>query len=470
MPFHSEAPAGKSWLWILLGCWLTVSAFAGDYRFRVYLNDKGCDEQALSTPETFLSEAAVSRRARQHIRPDRSDLPISPVVLRELENQGFRIVVKSKWMQTVVVESPDSLAAVRRLAACPRVDSVRLVWKGDAAKVAVRKTVDTTRLAVSEDPVKDEYGYAADQIDLLRGKPLHRRGFRGEGVRIAVIDAGFTNADRIDAFDSVRIGGTYNVLEPGETVYGSDDHGTKVLSCLAASVPHTLIGTAPEATYWLLKSEDSRSEYPIEEDYWLAAAEYADSVGVDIITSSLGYYRYDDPAMNYRHADLDGKTALISRAASMASRKGILVFCSAGNEGNGSWEKITVPADADGVVTVGAVDRKKHRSVFSSSGYTADGRVKPDVVALGTESCVLNEDGELVFASGTSFATPILAGMAACLWQAFPGLSSRELAALLRQYASLAKKPTPELGYGIPDMYKLYKQENKHGPSNRAGS
>ena len=195
-----------------------------------------------------------------------------------------------------------------------------------------------------------------------------------------------------------------------------------------------------------------------------AAAEYADSVGVDVITSSLGYFSFDEERLSYKPSQLDGRTSLISRGASMAARKGILVFSSAGNEGNSSWGTITVPADADGILTVGAIDEKKKRSLFSSIGYSADGRVKPDVVALGTDCAVIEPDGALRFSSGTSFATPILAGACACVWQALPWLTSRDLVRLVREYASLSKQPNPELGYGLPNLYKLYKKEKRYAP------
>ena len=280
---------------------------------------------------------------------------------------------------------------------------------------------------------------------------------------MAVIDAGFMNADRMSAFDSLRLLGTYNVVFPGRSVFTGDDHGTKVLSCLAADIPGVMVGTAPKASYLLLKSEDSDSEYPVEEDYWTAAVEYADSAGVDVISSSLGYFVFDTDELSYDRAALDGRTAMISRAAGMAADKGILVFCSAGNEGNGGWEKITFPSDAAGIFTVGAIDEDKKKSGFSSVGFTADGRVKPDAVALGSSSCVIGPGGSVRYVNGTSFATPILAGMGVCLWQSLPWLNNREMIELLHRSSSQYKHPDRELGYGIPDFYKAYKKERKNG-------
>ena len=315
----------------------------------------------------------------------------------------------------------------------------------------------------TDKPQDREYGYAEKQIRMLNGIKLHETGFQGEGMRVAVIDAGFMNADRISAFDSLRLLGTHNIVFPGKSVFVGDDHGTKVLSCLAADIPGVMVGTAPKASYLLLKSEDSDSEYPIEEDYWTAAVEYADSAGVDVISSSLGYFSFDADELSYDQSALDGKTAMISRAASLAADRGILVFCSAGNEGNGDWEKITFPSDAAGIFTVGAIDEDKKKSSFSSVGFTADSRVKPDAVALGTGSCVIGPNGNIRYANGTSFATPILAGMGICLWQSLPWLNNREVISLMNRSSNRYKHPNKEFGYGIPDFYKAYKKERKNG-------
>ena len=318
------------------------------------------------------------------------------------------------------------------------------------------------RIRPTEEPKKSPYGYGLEQIKLLDGVKLHRAGFRGEGMRVAVIDAGFMNVDRMSLFDSLRLLGTHNVVFPGQSVFEEDEHGTKVLSCLAANAPGWMVGTAPEAAYWLIKSEDGRSEYPVEEDYYVAALEFADSVGVSVITSSLGYFFFDADSLSYTQADLDGRTAFISRAAHRAAEKGLLLFSSAGNEGNGSWGKITFPADTEGILTVGSITNKGVRSQFSSKGLTADGRIKPDVVALGTGSCVIEGSGEISYGSGTSFATPILAGMGICLWQALPQLTAQQLMDLLRQSGSQAERPNAELGYGLPNIYKAYKKGKRY--------
>ncbi|MDR1601835.1 MAG: S8 family serine peptidase [Tannerella sp.] len=435
----------------------TVAA-GESYCFRVYLKDKGVTDASLLTPETFLSKESLDRRVRRMVDVSLSDVPIAPSHVETLVAAGVRPVTQSKWMATVVVESDDSLA-VDRLKVLPVVDSVQFVWKGADRLTGSDCPPDTTPLDPTKEKTSQDYGYAQTQIEMLNGIKLHELGKRGQGMRIAVIDAGFLNVDRISMFESLHLLGTHNVVFPGGNVYCEDDHGTKVLSCLAANQPGRMVGTAPDASYLLIKSEDTRSEYPIEEDFWAAALEYADSMGIDIVSSSLGYYVFDTNDTLYHACDLDGKTAFISQVARMAEEKGILLFVSAGNEGNHEWGKITFPADVPGLLTVGAINEGRRRSSFSSTGFTADYRVKPDIVALGTGATVVDASGDISRSNGTSFSTPIVAGLGACLWQALSWLSNREIMALIRQTASQADHPDAEQGYGIPDMYKAYQKE-----------
>lgn len=448
------------WIFLLLLISVFQSVASPRYRFRVYLHTKGEAGYRVDKPEAFLSAEAIARRERMGIAVEADDCPIAPAILDQLAQTGVKPILTSKWMRTVVVESED-YGVEQTLRQLPMVDSVRFVWQGEPT-APLDRVESGERLAPTKEPKKSPYGYALGQIKLLNGLKLHRAGFRGQGMRVAVIDAGFLNADRMRVFDSLRLLGTYNVVSPGQSVFAEDEHGTKVLSCLAANAPGWMVGTAPEASYWLIKSEDSRSEYPIEEDYYVAALEFADSVGVAVVSSSLGYYTFDDDSLSYTQADLDGHTAFISRAAHRAAEKGLLLFSSAGNEGNSTWEKITFPADTEGILTVGSMTSQKERSRFSSKGLTADGRIKPDLVALGSGSCVVVGSGEISYGSGTSFATPILAGMGICLWQALPQLSPQELIDLLRQSGSQAERPDAELGYGLPNLYKAYKKGKKY--------
>lgn len=438
------------------------------YRFRVYLKDKGESEFSINRPEEFLSEKAIARRSKQNIPITEADLPISRAYMDSLITSGVTPIVHSRWLATVVVESRDSLA-IDQVAALSIVDSVKWVWKGkmSGGVCDVQKKIVVESSDSEDTHLAEPYGYAHKQIKMLNGIKLHEKGYRGQGMTVAVIDAGFQNVNKIAVFKNLKIAGTRNFVLPNESVFEGDDHGTKVLSCMAANTAGLMIGTAPEASYWLIKSEDSRSEFPIEEDYWAAAVEFADSVGVDVISSSLGYFTYDAEGMGYTQTALDGKTALISKMAQLASEKGILIFCSAGNEGNGSWEKITFPSDAAGVLTVGSITSDKKKSIFSSIGFTSDYRIKPDVVALGTGSCVIDPSGNIRYANGTSFSTPILAGLGVCLWQALPWLNNQEIIELLKESSSQSKRPDAELGYGIPDVFKAYKKEKNHASSTR---
>jgi len=444
---------------VLIGCiLLNVFSLSAEksYCFRVYLKDKGETSYKVHAPEVFLSPEAINRRMIREVFVDETDFPVSDSYIREITALGVEYVVQSKWMNTLVVESEDSLV-VERLKAFSYVDSVKCVWIGEDRMAFEPCSDDTTRfIAEGRQATQTIYGHAEEQINMLNGIRLHEAGYSGKGMRIAVIDAGFFNVDRIDAFASMHLLGTFNVTFPGHSVFCEDNHGTKVLSCMAAKVTGVMVGTAPDASYLLLKSEDTRGEHPIEEDFWASAVEYADSFGVDIISSSLGYNRFDSMPDYYTLADLDGQTAFVSREAAMATQKGMLVVISSGNEGNGSWERITFPADVQDVLTVGGVTLEKEKSIFSSVGMTADYRIKPDVVALGTNVCVINDAGQPEYKHGTSFSAPTVAGLAACLWQAFPLLKNTELMQRIKASSSQSQQPDMQLGYGIPDMYDAY--------------
>ena len=446
----------------LILCFLLITtslSASKSYCFRIYLKDKGESTFNLFSPEEFLSNESVERRMLWEVFVDETDFPVSRSYIDELLAAGVSFVTQSKWMKTVVVESADSMI-VERLAVIPFVDSVRCVWSGETRLQEHRCSDDTPHIASDDTPVDNIYGDAAMQIEMLNGIRLHDTGYRGKNIRIAIIDAGFMNVDKMEAFSSLNLLGTHNVTFPGHNVFCEDDHGTKSLSCMAANIKGVMVGTAPEASYLLIKSEDTRGEFPIEEDFWAAAVEYADSMGVDIISPSLGYFKFDNIPGYYNRDDIDGQTAFVSRIAGIAAQKGILVVSSAGNEGNGEWEKITFPADGKDILTVGSITSDKERSSFSSIGMTADYRIKPDVVALGSRVCVIGSSGQVQYANGTSFSAPTVAGLAACLWQAFPLLKNTELIELIKESSSQHKKPDAQLGYGIPDIFNAYKKAN----------
>lgn len=425
------------------------------FAFRLYLKDKDTATYSLEKPEEFLSEWAVKKREKNNIPIQIEDMPVSPNYLNQIISFGLTPIVSSKWMNTVVVHTSDSML-IHEIEKLDIIDSVKWVWRGHHLQLSNQNRPSDTTFVSSDNILDNHYGYAEKQMALLNGEKLHEAGYEGEGIRIAVIDAGFLNVDRITAFDSLQLIGTKNIVFPEESVFLQDHHGTKVLSCLAANMPGVMVGTAPKASYLLIKSEDGRTEYPIEEDYWVAAIEYADSVGVDIISSSLGYSYYDVQELSYEQSQLDGQSVFISRAAGKVSRKGILLCSSAGNEGNGTWKKVTVPADGRDILTVGSIDADGKRSSFSSYGRTVDGRIKPDVVAMGGTTYFIDSDGRIIYGNGTSFAAPMVAGLAACLWQALPELSNMELLELIRKSADRYANPDPEVGYGLPDMYKAY--------------
>jgi subtilisin family serine protease len=285
-------------------------------------------------------------------------------------------------------------------------------------------------------------------------------GYTGEGLAIAVLDGGFRGVDTGVGFqsfwDKEQILATFNFADNVEDVFLSSLHGTYVLSIMGADMPGKYIGASPEASFYLLRTEVVDSERVAEEDFWLAAAEFADFVGADIINSSLGYTTYDVESENHTYADMDGNTTVVTRAADMAASKGILVCNSAGNSGNDSWRYIGAPADGDSVFTIGAVDSERIPADFSSEGPTADGRVKPNISVMGDYSSVLHPDGVVYVGSGTSFSSPLAAGAAACLWQAFPEKTNWEIMEALQKSASRANNPDYKVGYGIPNMVVAY--------------
>jgi subtilisin family serine protease len=422
-------------------------------KYRISLKDKAGTVYSLSRPHEFLSEKAINRRSRQHLPVDSTDLPVCRQYIDAIKGLGVRVIVTGKWDNFVTIACSDT-TLVDKLARLPFVRSTEKVW---TAPEFMREVIDR-EVATNDSLEKEEdwYGNAADQIRLSNGDRLHEAGFKGEGMTIAIIDAGFHNADVIKQLKNIRILGTRDFVNPHSDIYAEGAHGTKVLSCMAINEPHVMVGTAPEAAYWLLRSEDERSENLVEQDYWAAAVEFADSVGVDVINTSLGYHTFDDPSKDYKYHQLDGHYALISRQASKVAGKGMVMVCSAGNTGSGTWKKITPPGDAGNVLTVGAVDKDATLAVFSSVGNTADNRIKPDVMAVGVAAGVMDTDGKVKKASGTSFSSPVLCGMVACLWQARPQLTAKEVIELVRRSGDRFAHPDNIFGYGVPDVWKAY--------------
>ena len=419
-------------------------------KYRISLKDKAATDYSLQKPEMYLSKKSIERRKRQGLEIDSTDLPVCKKYVDAIRKKGVHVLVTGKWDNFVTVSCNDSML-IAEIAGLPFVRSTERVWRGVAKRASERDSLINKPLRTDS-----LYGPAITQIKMSHADRLHEAGFKGQGMTIAVIDAGFHNVDKIEAMKNINILGTRDFVNPEADIYAESSHGMSVLSCMAMNQPNVMIGTAPEASYWLLRSEDEYSENLVEQDYWAAAIEFADSVGVDLVNTSLGYYSFDDPTKNYRYRDLNGHYALMSREAAKAADKGIVVVCSAGNSGSGSWKKITPPGDAENVITVGAVNKYGVLAPFSSVGNTADGREKPDVVAVGLGSDVMGTDGNLRHANGTSFSSPIMCGMVACLWQACPELTAKEIIELVRRSGDRAVFPDNIYGYGIPDLWKAY--------------
>ena len=317
------------------------------YIYRITLTDKNKSPYSIDHPSRFLSRRSIERRKRQGLAIDSTDLPVSPHYIRAIENRQTAVIGQSRWNNTVLVEMRDT-SDIQRIRHLPFVSNCRNVWQ---APDSIEPTAIRTKFHDSflpNDSIPDTmYGRAADQIQTTNGQRLHDIGYRGEGLTIAVLDGGFKNVNRIPAFSKVDIKGTRDFVFPNSpSVFYETDHGTRVLSIMAINTPYYYIGTAPQASYWLLRCEDPQSEQEVEEDYWAMAVEFADSVGCDLINSSLGYHQYDHGIGSHQLWQLDGHSTFISRTASMVIGKGIILVNSSGNTGMGGWKKLTFPADA----------------------------------------------------------------------------------------------------------------------------
>jgi subtilisin family serine protease len=430
-----------------------------NYFYRVYFRDKGEYNTESFSASQLLSERSLERRARSAIPvPDTRDLPVFPGYLAGVSSLGLTLHCTSKWMNTGLFKTnlpvdPGILLSM------PYVADVKIV------KNPAGKSGHTDKLAF---PAEQADAPPYDRpISMVNGLPLHPSGFNGHGILIAVLDGGFLNADIVSSLQHLRnrhgIKGTYDFVDNDAFVYSYHNHGTAVLSVLAGQIDGMIEGTAPGADFLLLRTEDTGSEFPVEEDLWAAGAEFADSAGADIISSSLGYSTFDDPSLNYKFSDLDGNTAFVTRAADIAASKGMLVICSAGNERNKTWQRILAPSDGDSVISVGAVDGYSLISAFSSAGPSADRRIKPDITTMGVSVTVQTDVSLITRSSGTSFSCPVLSGMAACLMQAVPAAVNIEIIDALHYSADRYSLPDSLYGYGIPNMLTALEQlQDRH--------
>lgn len=432
-------------------------------KYWVEFTDKNDSPYSLTRPAEFLSARALERRARQGIAVVENDLPVSPAYIRALEQRsGAAHHASSRWLNGAAFRCDSASAA--RFSEFPFVKSVTYIGPHlryrNPPNQAEKPRVSLPKLPKIEGFDAPE-GYASMQNQVLDLQLPQLTGRRGQGIWVAVMDGGFSNVETLNFFDSVALQGRLfparDFVERDAAVYESSGHGTSVLSVMAANLPGYFVGTAPGATYFLVKTEDTGGEFPIEEVNWVAGAEWADSLGVDVINASLGYTQFNDKRLGHVYSELDGRTAIGSRGAAIAATKGMIICNSAGNEGDGPWKFIGAPADAPGIVAVGAVDLDGRRAAFSSMGPTADGRIKPDLMAPGDGIVVAGQNGtDLGMSSGTSLASPMLAGALATLWSAYPEKSAQALLAALYRSAESRSGPDTLMGYGLPSISKAW--------------
>lgn len=407
-----------------------------------------------NTTHLSLSTKAIQKREALNIAFDQNDFAIASSYVEQVNNLGGKVVFKSRWLNalSVIIDSKEDY---NKIVALPFVKDVQLVKKYTQFRdPVIQKKVNYNRASYDS----AYYGSGFNQIKMLNGIDLHQKGYLGQGVTIAVFDNGYRGVDTIMAFDSLRAEGrikaVYDFVHNNDQVYDEGDHGTMVLSTMASLTPDSLVGTAPKADYYLFVTEDNSQENTVEEDNWVRAIEYADSLGTDVTNTSLGYTEFQDPGTSYTYNDMDGNTTIITRAADMAAKKGMLVVNSAGNSGNDAWYYIGAPADGDSVLAIGAVNADGGIVGFSSRGPSSDGRVKPNVCAQGAYSAVALPNNSFSTSFGTSFSGPIIAGMSACLWQAHPNKSNMTIFNAIQQSSHLFETPNDDYGYGIPN-YKL---------------
>lgn len=450
-------------LFIFLLCCLSITAEAQFSRYIVRLRNKGSNPFSLSNPNAYLSDRAIARRSRFSIALDSSDLPVSPSYIAQIAAiPQVTVLATSKWLNAVAIRTTSS-AAITAINNLPFVQSC----EGVAARVM---TDDIFEYESSHLPSRRpqrvegnffDYGSAAyNEIHLHQGEFLHNIGLRGQGMQIAMLDAGFFSYTSLKAFDSVnanhQVLSTWDVVSGNSSVVEDDSHGMMCFSTIAANIPGQFVGKAPKASFHLIRTEDVSSEYVIEEFNWVVGAERADSLGADVISSSLGYTTFDASAFDHPYSDRDGNTAMSTIGADLAAKKGLLVFNSVGNITDAGSQFLAVPSDGDSVVAVGSVSSSGIVAGNSSYGPSADGRIKPDMASVGAPAVVQLTNNTIGMSAGTSFACPNLAGLGSCLWQGFPEFNNMKIIRALQQAGNIASSPDNRTGYGIPDMKKAF--------------
>lgn len=464
----------KAGLFSLIAFLMGYTAQAQYTRYVVQLKDKKGTAHTLSNPSTYLSAKAIERRTKQKISIDSTDLPVSADYLDSLRTvANVTILNKSKWLNQVLIRTSDPTAITRintfsfvkttapvALAARPIGDqplNQKFPHPTQPANSTEVRNGANGVYGVQGTPVLN-YGQSFNQIHLHEGEYLHDLGFTGSGITIAVLDAGFFGYKTNSAVDSIRLQGRilgeWDYVRNEASVNEDHPHGFYCLSIIGANKPGQIVGSAPHAKFYLLRTEDAATEYPVEEQNWVAAAEFADSAGADMITSSLGYIDFDDPTFNHSYAQRNGNTAMITIGADMAVKKGMIVTNSAGNSGgvSGEGKYVACPADGDSVFTVGATTVNGTIAGFSSWGPNSAGKVKPNIVSVGQGTVLANTSGNPVSGNGTSFSNPLACGLIACLWQAFPEFTNMEILDAVQKSSHLYQAPNERFGYGIPNF------------------
>ena len=429
----------------------------------VFFKDKPNSATFIASPLSMLSQRALDRRTRQNIALDSKDAPIETTYSSQIKNTvGITVLAKSKWMNAIHVQGTQ--ASINTLKTTfSFIDKIEFANRSLNAKGRITKTTREfpKKNKFSKEKTTFNYGDAANQTEMLKADFLHLQGYTGRGMYIAVIDAGFPNVNTLAAFkrlrDNNQILGGYDFVDRSVNFYSGHNHGTNVLSTIAGYIDGQFVGTAPDASFYLFRTEDAANEVPLEETLWVEAAERADSLGVDVINTSLGYTTFDNPKYDYTYAGMDGKTTFISRGAEIGVSRGMILVNSAGNSGNDPWKYIGAPADAVSVFTVGAVNATKTIANFSSFGPTSNSKVKPDVLAQGQNVYVLDEiTGNPKMSNGTSFSSPVMTGVVVCFWQAFPNLTNLQIMQRIRKSADRYNNPHEQYGYGIPNFQNAY--------------
>jgi hypothetical protein len=436
---------------ILFLLFLPLSVFAQINRYFVSFKDKANSVYSTASPLQFLSQKSIDRRSRENFILTEEDFPVNANYVQQVKATGAEIYFTSRWLNGLLIQADESL--ISKIQALPMVSKVELVAWGARLAVGRMNTTDKFEKLSASAVLQNQ-----TQLQMIGLDRMHTDGFHGEGIDIAVFDAGFNSANVLSAFSDLyqegRIKDAFNFVQNSTNVYAGYPHGTWVLSIMAANVPDVYVGGVYKANYFLYQTEDVSTEYRVEEYNWLFAAERADSAGVVVINSSLGYNQFDDPSMDYTYADMNGKTSVVARAARKAFERGIVVVNAAGNEGNKSWKYIITPADADRVISCGGVDVSLNRVSFSSIGPAADKRIKPDVSAMAGNTVLIDTDGIIKQGSGTSFSSPLVACLVAGLRQAFPLASANEIYDRVISSATQSSHPDDLIGYGIPDFEK----------------